>query len=80
VTELFGVALAQEMLFKVSTAERKLTCKVGDNIALTAQDLYEICLFMQLQTIPKIMEAFIKFLNGQGVEMVQAADGDGLAS
>lgn len=66
--QVFGVSLPEARLFKVFTAQRELSYKIGDKIALTAQDLYEICLFMQMEMIPKTMKAFIDFLDEQGIE------------
>ena len=37
----------------VRVVKRELSYKVGDKIALTAQDLYEICSFMCAAVIPE---------------------------
>jgi len=66
--KLLGEVLPEPMSIRVRTVERELAYKVGDKISLTAQDLYEICLFISVHVIPKIIAAFIRFLRDQGVE------------
>jgi hypothetical protein len=66
--ELFGKVTTEAMSLYIRAVERKLSYKVGDKIALTAQDLYEILFFMELHMIPKAMAAFAQFLKDQGVE------------
>jgi hypothetical protein len=65
------------MSIRIGTVKRERSYKVGDRIALAAQDLYEICLFMSVQVIPKTVAAFAQFLKEQGVE---GASIDGEAS
>ena len=60
------------MSIRVSTVERELSYKVGDKIALTAQDLYEISLFMSVHVIPRTMTAFVRFLKDQRVDGASA--------
>ena len=55
--KLFGKVLPEPMSIRIGTVKRELSYKVGDKIALTAQDLYEICLFMSVHVIPKTMAA-----------------------
>jgi hypothetical protein len=66
--ELIGRATTEPMGIHIRTVKRELACKVGDKIALSAQDLYEICLFLSVHVIPRTMAAFVKFLRDQGVE------------
>jgi hypothetical protein len=75
--KLFGEKLPEPMSIRIGTVKRELSYKVGDKIALRAQDLYEICLFMSVHVIPKTMAAFVQFLKDQGVE---GASTDGEAS
>ena len=66
--KLFGVVTTEPMSIYIGTVKRERLHKVGDNIALSAQDLYEICMFMSAQVIPNTMAAFVKFLKDQGVD------------
>jgi hypothetical protein len=72
VGKLFGQLLPEPFRIRVGTVRRELSYKVGDKIALSAQDLYEILLFMSVQIIPKTMAAFVKFLKDQGVDGASA--------
>jgi hypothetical protein len=75
--KLLGKVLPEPMSIRIGTVKRERSYKVGDRIALAAQDLYEICLFMSVQVIPKTVAAFAQFLKDQGVE---GASIDGEAS
>ena len=77
--KLFGKVLPESVSIRVNSVKRELSYKVGDRIALTAQDLYEICYFMSVRAIPRTLTAFVKFLNDQGVEGA-SRDGETSAS
>ena len=66
--KLFGKVLPEQMSIHIGTVKRELSYKVGDKIALSAQDLYEICMFISVHVIPKAMAAFVQFLKDQGVD------------
>ena len=66
--KLFGVVTTEPMSIYIGTVKRERLYKVGDKVALSAQDVYEICMFMSAQVIPNTMAAFVKFLKDQGVD------------
>jgi hypothetical protein len=70
--KMFGVATTEPMRIRVDRVKRELSFKVGETLALSAQNLYEICLFMAAQVIPKTMAAFVEFLRAHEVEVATA--------
>jgi hypothetical protein len=68
VRELFAKVLPAAISIRIGTVKREPSYKVGGKIALSAQDLSEICLFQSMHVIPKTMAAFVTFLKDRGVD------------
>jgi hypothetical protein len=66
--KLFGMVTTEPMGIYLGAVKRERSYTVGDKIALAPQDLYEICLFMSSQAIPKTVTTFVRFLKDQGVD------------
>ncbi len=50
---------------------RERVLPVGSNITLSQQDLWEICFFFSSYAIPSTMQAFLRFLEAEGVKVKQ---------
>jgi len=67
IRKLFGVVTKEPMGIYLGAVKRELVFKTGEKVNLSAQDLYEICLFMSAQVIPTTISTFVAFLRSQEI-------------
>ena len=68
IRNLFGEVTTEPMSVMLQGVERRRAFKIGEKVSLSAQDLYEICLFMSVYCIPQTIAAFVDYLKEQQVD------------
>jgi hypothetical protein len=51
------------------TLEREKVFKVGESIALSQQDLWEICYFFAMECVPSLLNSTISFAEKHGIKI-----------